>query len=137
MADVFVPCPGCHRHARVSETICPFCGGSLEGASIVPSASRRLSRASVFAFASTVSALTLVGCGSSDSTATTPPVDAAGDSVADSIGTLYGGPMDTSFLDSASPDSADSAPADTAKDTGPEDGGGVMPAYGLPPSDAK
>ena len=27
-ADLF-PCPGCARHVRVSETVCPFCHGAL------------------------------------------------------------------------------------------------------------
>ena len=105
----------------------------------MPDAKRRLSRAGVFAFASTVSAMTIVGCGSSDSTTTTPPAD-SGDSGVDSIVAAYGGPPDTSFFDSTTADTADAADTatipDTAKDTGPEDGGGPVPAYGLPPLDS-
>jgi len=137
MADVFVPCPSCRRHAKATERRCPFCRFSLEGARVVPDASRRLSRAGVFAFASTVSAITLAGCGSSDSGGpTTPPTDGGGDSVVDSIVAAYGGPPDTSFFDTAIDDTATKPDTNTAKDTGPEDGGGAVPAYGLPPPDS-
>ncbi len=153
MTDVLVPCPTCRRHARVSEPACPFCKGSLVGARIMPTSTTRLSRVGQFAFASTVSTMLLVGCGSSDTT-TPGTTDAKGDSVAgDAVGdggdsgvfpdvAAYGGPPDTGV--DTGPFTADAAyggppldsgPADTGKADTSADTGGAVPAYGLPPPD--
>jgi len=60
-----LPCPGCNRHVRSSETSCPFCGQALDLANrpepVLPRG--RLGRAATFAFGATVvGATTLVGC---------------------------------------------------------------------------
>lgn len=61
-----VPCPGCARHVRQSETSCPFCSAALSldhlPAPVLPRS--RLSRAAMFAFGTGVAgAASLVGCG--------------------------------------------------------------------------
>lgn len=60
------PCQGCHRHVRVAEEACPFCGtpsrdrgpSSLaSGVTQVPGASRRrLKRAALFALGASINA---------------------------------------------------------------------------------
>jgi hypothetical protein len=70
IASHLSPCPGCSRHVRVSEGMCPFCGVSL-GASFRASPapvppSRRLSRAALFALGAGTAVLGPVvaeGCG--------------------------------------------------------------------------
>lgn len=67
-----VPCPSCHRHVRLPESVCPFCGRSITedlSMSVVPNTSLRLSRAALFAF-TTLAA----GCQSTaDNTPPQPP----------------------------------------------------------------
>lgn len=64
-----IPCPGCNRHVRKSESSCPFCAVALSLAT-VPEAQlprTRLGRAATFAFGATLAgAAALVGCGSDD-----------------------------------------------------------------------
>ncbi|MEO8875487.1 MAG: hypothetical protein ABI461_07870 [Polyangiaceae bacterium] len=55
--SVLVPCPGCARHVRASESACPFCSAELPtdlASRAVPAAGRRLSRAAAFTFATTL-----------------------------------------------------------------------------------
>lgn len=60
MVSHLVPCPGCERHVRASEAVCPFCSATLseefrgQQASQIPSG--RLGRAALAAFRTTVSA---------------------------------------------------------------------------------
>lgn len=61
------PCPACQRHVRVDAPNCPFCASDLSSATlpVVPDAGgARLTRAALFAFATTVAAC---------STSQTPP----------------------------------------------------------------
>jgi hypothetical protein len=64
-----IPCPGCNRHVRQSESSCPFCSVALSLADTPPPLlpRSRLGRAATFAFGATVvSATALDGCGSDD-----------------------------------------------------------------------
>ncbi|HEX2879005.1 MAG TPA: hypothetical protein VHO25_05665, partial [Polyangiaceae bacterium] len=58
MASHLVPCPGCQRHVRVSETACPFCATvldeSVRGATVGPLPTTRLSRGALQAFRTSV-----------------------------------------------------------------------------------
>jgi hypothetical protein len=49
-----IPCNGCTRHVRVTESACPFCGAALVAqevdARLVPDARRRMTRAAAFLF---------------------------------------------------------------------------------------
>ncbi|MCB9570480.1 MAG: hypothetical protein H6709_00165 [Kofleriaceae bacterium] len=64
MSDL-APCPACHRHVRVDEPACPFCGGETPAATPRPASRTRLSRAAVFAGAALAAggAATSAGCG--------------------------------------------------------------------------
>lgn len=104
------PCPSCRRHVLVSHAGagCPFCETTLPGATrTIPSASQRLARGALFAFASTVAA-----CGGN--TAPEPNVD--------------GG---------ASVDAKTDAPdtKTPALDALVDDTGGTVAEYGAPPPD--
>lgn len=84
-----VPCAGCHRHVRADEAACPFCGGSLAGASvegIVPEPAQRMSRAGMLAFATAFL--------SSACHPTEPPAPPPQPTVADagSVMAIYGAP---------------------------------------------
>jgi hypothetical protein len=58
MYVAMVPCNGCARHVRVTESACPFCGGALAAPElarrIVPDAPRRITRAAAFVFGAAV-----------------------------------------------------------------------------------
>src|SRR5687767_7263790 len=61
-----VPCPGCGRHVRVTESACPFCNVGLSLANTPPPVlpTIRLGRAATFAFGATLlGATAIVGCG--------------------------------------------------------------------------
>jgi hypothetical protein len=53
-----IPCDGCTRHVRVTESGCPFCGASLAPQEIetrvVPDARRRMTRAAAFVFGAAI-----------------------------------------------------------------------------------
>lgn len=113
MSSRLLPCPGCDRHVRIAESLCPFCGGALplayQSAGPAPLPTGRLGRAAKFAFGAAVAGVVAVsGCGD-DGT----PADS---------GTV----TDSGAGDSATGD--DSSVADSAV----EDSGGIMPAYGAP-----
>jgi len=63
-----VPCAACHRHIRVREPSCPFCGASVEAhrAQIVPIPSKRLGSLAVMTFRGTALGAALVACGGTD-----------------------------------------------------------------------
>ena len=123
-----IPCPSCHRHVRVADTACPFCSSSLpEGARPVPSATTRLGRGALFAFAVSVAA-----CGGT--TESEPATDGGG---TDTGATKDSGSGDTSVTDTGTLSGAyGSPPPDTGvRDTGVTDTGSPAPPYGIPPSD--
>ncbi|MBW2460120.1 MAG: hypothetical protein JRH11_00640 [Deltaproteobacteria bacterium] len=118
MSSRLLPCPGCDRHVRIAESLCPFCGEALPlayqsaGPALLPAG--RLGRAAKFAFGAAVAGVVVVsGCG--DDTA---PADSGTGS--DSGVTDSGSGGDSSVTDSGSGDDA------------AVDSGGVMPAYGAP-----
>jgi len=148
MATALVPCSGCGRHVRVSESDCPFCGQSISDdskAKAIPSAAQRMGRNAMFVFATT---LALGAC----APAQQPAADASPDSSPDTGGiiAMYGAPApDAQGNDAASTPDADSAsdagdaggiialyggpaPVDAGADTAMNDGGGVAPLYGGP-----
>lgn len=138
-----LPCPSCQRHVREGEPRCPFCANELSTASSSKSPARvpRLPRAAMFLFAASTAVATaaVAGCGSDESTGTTPPVDSGGgDSAKDTAIVDSGGGTDSSGTDTSVTDSgeADTGSAtdsgggtDAAKDTD----GGPAPLYGAPP----
>jgi hypothetical protein len=117
------PCPSCHRHVRASDGSCPFCGTGLTVVATVPSATSRLTRGALFAFASSV-----VACGG-----TTAPEP--GDTGAADTRMV----VDTMQLDTLSTDTGNIAPPygiPPEEDTGVvDDTGGPMAEYGAPPPD--
>ncbi|MEO8875485.1 MAG: hypothetical protein ABI461_07860 [Polyangiaceae bacterium] len=125
--SVLVPCPGCARHVRASESACPFCSADLPNdlaSRAVPAATRRMSRGAVFTFAATVVVGSVVACG--------------GDIVVDQGGgqTMYGL---ANIEDSGAYDSGQPMPpyGIAYVDSGEDDGGGILPMYGAAyPDDA-
>ena len=51
----FAVCPSCRRHVRVDERACPFCSAALDALHATPGTDKRMSRARLFVFATTVS----------------------------------------------------------------------------------
>jgi hypothetical protein len=126
-----VPCVSCHRHVRVSEDQCPFCGvergAELRAAAPSPLPKRRLGRAALFTFGAT---LATASCDS-----TTPPGDggAAGstaDGAAGSSGGSGGGNAGTTGQAGASGGNTGAAGGVAALY-------GAAPPYGLPPAATK
>ncbi|MBW2463548.1 MAG: hypothetical protein JRH11_17995 [Deltaproteobacteria bacterium] len=121
MSQRLLPCPGCDRHVRVAEPVCPFCGEAIplamQNAGPAPVPGRRLGRAARFAFGAAVAgAVAFTGCG--DDTSPTPDTG--------TIGPAYGAPADTGV------------DPDTGTDAGAEDAtidGGDVPLYGSPSVD--
>lgn len=133
MGVQFWPCPGCSRHVKRGDAICPFCGAT---ASVVSGPTRttagRLSRAALFAAGAVGAAVATTNC------APAPP-----------YGTIPGGPIpteDASASDGRSVEAADAGEASTTSE--PTDSstaadvptavalyGGIAPPYGLPPRD--
>jgi hypothetical protein len=120
----FAPCPTCHRHVKLAEPRCPFCGGAVQTVRLRPPSTAAL----LFGLG-----LAVGGCSSSSSGTTTPVADAA-DSQSDvpMMDAAYGPPPDTGAVDTG-PVAAYGPPPDTgadavdAKDTSPAG------AYGPPP----
>jgi hypothetical protein len=99
------PCPICSRHARVSESVCPFCGASLGEAFRTAPPSRRpsgrLARAALVSLGTGAIALT-PSCGSlpKDESGGIAPIDASADSGVETeffdgggVFAAYGGPV--------------------------------------------
>src|SRR5262245_2836172 len=60
-----VPCPGCARHVRASETTCPFCDSAIDAVPervLAPMPNDRLLARAALTFAA-VAATTLTACG--------------------------------------------------------------------------
>lgn len=115
-----LPCPSCARHVRQTESGCPFCGTSLDLASIAPRGlpAQRLGRAATFAFGAAM-ATSVAACGGG-------PGPGTNDS---GVAPLYGAPSDMG------------APANDANMLAmyggpPNDSGGPGPLYGAPTFDA-
>jgi len=135
-----VPCPECHRHVRVSETECPFCGRSLDLAGspepVLPR--ERLSRAATFAFSATLaSATALAACSGTDAPVPVyggPPAEGGAANVAGGAGT---GAAGSSNGVGGAPVAVYGAPAAGGLGTGNtgsnDAGGGPIPVYGAAP----
>jgi len=159
----FAPCPACARHVRVDAAACPFCASDLSGAAFDPvpdAGGRRLGRAALFAFATTVAA---AGCPSPQRPDTGTnivqpygappdpprPQDAAASASPDAsdpglVVAIYGAPIppapdasapdatsDASAADASAPDAA--ARPDARPPRPPRPPGPPMVRYGAPP----
>jgi hypothetical protein len=110
-----VPCVGCGRHVRATESACPFCHAEVTAemaARAAPSPGARLGRAALFAFGATI-AVTATACGGGS-----PGNDAAAPQDVQSqpdgqMMALYGAPP---------------------PDAGPADDGSPMARYGAVPA---
>ncbi len=100
-----IPCVGCSRHVRLSDSGCPFCGAAIEApaAQHAAATSARLGRAAIFALGATLA----VGAGACGPTTTSP--------------------------DGAATDGQVTVP-DAASEAGPDDGGSPMARYGAVPA---
>jgi hypothetical protein len=128
-----IPCPGCHRHVRQTESSCPFCSVALSLADVpaAPLPRSRLGRAATFAFGATVvGAAALVGCSGDDDDdgggKGGAPATAGMSNGGSTIGPVYGAP-------SASGSGGDVATGGTSAGTS-NMGGGAAALYGAPPS---
>lgn len=118
-----IPCPSCHRHVRVGDASCPFCAASVPSdVRPVPSATTRLGRGALFAFAVSVAA-----CGGT--TESEPAADGGTDTGATKD---TGTAADTSVTDTGTLSGAYGSPP---PDTGVRDTGAPAPPYGIPPTD--
>ena len=140
-----VPCSGCARHVRASESSCPFCGAALAVAIASPRGpTPRMGRAARFAFGAAVATtLTVTGCGEShegdpDAGA---PMDAGHDA---GLTSEPAAPPDSGHdagLTSEPGEPPDAGDHDAGMDggsdmdAGEEDAGGIVPPYGAPPAD--
>jgi len=122
-----IPCAGCGRHVRTSDTACPFCGQTIESdASRAPSRPHgaRLGRAALFAFGATIAA-TAAACSPASNPDASSPDAGMQDSAPDAGNmAVYGGPP----VDSG-------APSDAGTDNDASDGSPGA-RYGAPPVDA-
>ncbi len=121
MTNPLFPCPSCMRHVRVGAAACPFCDGPLplrpEG--LVPGAgTASLSRAALFAFATTVAACSSPQT-SETTTATSSTQQATEQQAAQSGGAVVESP----------PASPPEATPDASMGPGP---GAVVALYGAP-----
>jgi hypothetical protein len=150
----FAPCPSCSRHVRVDAAACPFCATDFARVDFAPvpdANGRRLGRAALFAFATSVAA---VGCTSSqhpdpgmmvmlygappNPPAPPPAPDAStpADAAAPDAATPDAAAPDAAAPDAAAPDAAapDAAAPDAARPSRPSrPAGPPMVRYGAPP----
>jgi hypothetical protein len=125
MAIHLKACPSCARHARISESRCPFCGSPLPGSFRTPppvgQPARRLTRAALISLGAAAGAIGLLEACSSDDQAGQPGQDAGPDVVADagpgvivSFGDAYGIAFspDTGADQSVPPEPADTGARD-------------------------
>lgn len=151
MYQPLVPCPGCRRHVRATEAVCPFCAAKApaQGAPRAPAAQvahRRLSRAAAFVFGATV------GVAACSGEAVVEPGGGGGEG-GEGASTSSGGQTSSSGgvggsggqpVFDAGPDDdggtaalyGDPAPVDAGIDDGGtvDDGGGGEPIYGAAPT---
>ncbi|HEV3192255.1 MAG TPA: hypothetical protein VGY54_17205, partial [Polyangiaceae bacterium] len=143
----FVPCPGCSRHVKQGDCICPFCGAKTSCTQDPTVAVKgRMSRAALLAAGAVGAVLATTDCSSSDTGSPSPAADAGDASQGDgSVVALYGAfvPPDASDASSAMPPSDTGASSDVvgsadavgSSDAAPSDGsqgdaGSVVAAYG-------
>ena len=139
------PCPACQRHVRVDAPSCPFCASDLAGATlpVIPDAGgARLTRAALFAFATSVAA-----CSTSQTPAQSPtppqqPAQTPAEPVASpqgpgTVAAIYGAPAPPPHdAGATSPQDAGAAsPQDAGNPTRPTrpGSGSLMMRYGAPP----
>ena len=124
MAPHLLPCPGCTRHVRVSETACPFCARAFDevfrGTPRPAAPARHLGRAAMFAFsvATAVPALAACGGGSAKIEPTTTAQPAAAQPQPGPVAQPQPQPQPT--------------PAPQPPD---DDYGGMAPEYGVAPDE--
>ncbi len=142
------PCSHCHRHIRVEDPVCPFCGARMRigrGRSVAPM--HGLKRAAVFAL-SAAAASTSIACGSEsddDDSATEEGPEGVGggtgaggaSGAVPSVQPVYGAP--------AMGGTSGEIEEDDSNSVGPSEGAGgasapeepipdIQPLYGAPPS---
>jgi hypothetical protein len=143
MSAQFWPCPGCSRHIKRGDVICPFCGAiATVESNPTRTPTGRLSRAALFAARALGTAVAGTNCGGNiasdgpseaasdagDSSATTVPIDSS--SVADVLwAAMYGspcpmGPCPIEVEDSSASDGSSDVAADVPSTVAP---------YGQPP----
>jgi hypothetical protein len=119
-----VPCLSCHRHVRVAEDRCPFCGAEraaeLRAAAAPALPKRRLGRAALFTFGATLASA------SCDSTTTPSDGGAAGSTADGAAGSTAG-----SGGGGAGGKAGSTGQAGSGGNTGVA--GGVAPPYGIAP----
>ena len=146
------PCPGCTRHLRVSESVCPFCGvaivpGTLVGRSQPRITQNSLGRAAIFAFGSAI-ASTAPGCYLSHERSA-PSDRTVVDAHTHDAGPIFAGTREASVADASVPDDAAEdidafgpigllyggpSPIEPIDAGSPEDAfGGGQALYGAPP----
>lgn len=111
-----VPCPSCGRHVLAAEATCPFCVAALPenlSDTVVQGTIQRFGRGAAFIF---TASLAVAGCGGD---VTTEPEGASGGATS---GTTSGG--------------GTGGAGGSGVDAGPDDDGGDIVLYGIPPSDA-
>jgi hypothetical protein len=121
-------CPSCARHARVSETACPFCGAAFDQAfrsTPEPQGPRvRLARAALVAFGALGAGSLAATTACSSSTSAPEPA--------------YGGtpvmtePVDGSATQDDSGDAGSTTPSEASAGDATTDGPVATPAYGAP-----
>jgi hypothetical protein len=113
MSAQFWPCPGCSRHVKRGDAICPFCGATAN-AGIGPTRvlAGRLSRAALFAAGAVGAAVATTDCSAQ------PPYGAGPHSGA--VEVFPNGTEDASAADApseAAPDAADASATEVPTDS--------------------
>ena len=142
-----LPCGSCHRHIRVSDERCPFCGValSLEQRASAPPVmpGRRLGRAALFAFGATM--MGVAACsddsGAGKDAGNPPAADGSADKGGGSGGSGTGGKGGSGGAGTGGQSGSGGASNDGG--SGGMDGavdrggtGGLAAAYGIPAMDA-
>lgn len=119
------PCPGCHRHVRTDAPHCPFCSATLDATSlpVTPDAGgARLTRAALFAFATSVAACSTTRAPApADNTQVQPapaPAPAPAPTEPGTVAAIYGAPAPMMEPDAGAPPAVD-AGTPAAPDAGP------------------